>query len=91
MHLVAEQGAVIGIGVEIQVAPRKPELLLERSEDVMPVVDKRVVAGPYPLHDFLAGSFPCEWTAISRPPAPSARASGAITRLTLKSSEERAR
>ena len=56
---------------------------------LMAVVDEWVLARPDLLHDLMAGSLPCEWMAIRRPPG-RARDGGAITRLALKLSEARA-
>ena len=55
VHHVAEQRAVVGIGVEIEIAAGGPKLVLHRFEDLMAVVDERIVVRPHLLDDFHAG------------------------------------
>ena len=92
VHVVAEQRAVVGVGVEVEVAAGGPELVLHRLHDLVAVVDERIVARPDLLDDLLAGIVAVRMDGDQ--PAARARArlaSGAITRLALKSSEARAR
>ena len=91
VHVVAEQRAVVGIGVEVEIAAGGSELLLHRLHDLMAIVDERIVARPDLLHDLVAGIVAVRMDG-DQPAARSERlASGAITRLALKSSEARAR
>ena len=55
MHVVAEQRAVVGIDVEVELAARRAELVLDRLHDLMAVVDEGVVARPDVLDDLEAG------------------------------------
>jgi hypothetical protein len=48
--------------------------VLDRFEDLMAVVDERMIVRPDFWMISMPGSWPCEWMAMSRPPGPSARA-----------------
>src|SRR5207248_9284764 len=52
VHHVAEQRAVIRIGIEVEFAAAWAQLVLYRFEDLVPIVDEGMVVGPDFLDDF---------------------------------------
>ncbi len=46
---------MISVGVEVEIASCKPELVLDLLEKVMPVVHERIVVRPYLMDDFHPG------------------------------------
>ena len=55
MHVVAEQRAIVGVGIEVEVAASRAELLFDRFENLVPVMNERIVVRPHLVNDFHAG------------------------------------
>ena len=55
MHVVTKKGTVVGIGVEIELAPGRAELVLRCFHDLMAVVNEWIVARPHAPDDLHAG------------------------------------
>ena len=55
MHVVAEQRAVVGIGVEVEIAARGSELVLDCLQQLMPVGGEWIVVRPHFMNDFHPG------------------------------------
>jgi hypothetical protein len=90
VHVVAEQRAVVGVGVEVEVAPGGPSSCFT----AFMIWWRSWMNGLSPGQTFCTISWPGSCRANgwrSAAARPSARDSGAITRLALKSSEARAR
>src|SRR5208283_5543968 len=54
VHDVAKYRAVFGVGVEVESAAGRTKLVLDRPEDLMTVVDERMIVRPYFLDDLHA-------------------------------------
>lgn len=79
MHLMAEQRAIVRIALKLRSRAAGPSSCFTALRILMAVVNERIVAGPHLLDD------------LSRPPGPSAAASGAMTQAALNASGARAR
>src|SRR5207248_10521402 len=55
MHVVAEDRACVCVGVEVVTARVASELGFRRTQEIVPALRIRILAGPYLLYDLQAG------------------------------------